>query len=304
MKVFYWIMAFAVLIVNCKAEEDITVEIYPNWKVGTVLKYDVIQKKTSIQDDTLKENSFSKYFIDLRIVKLIKHNYELSWAVRSMTNKSSSRSGFDFNNPIGPNQALHYTTNSRGTFLELLDIESIRAMFDKTMKTFTDTMPEDQKDLLNKMISTFFTKDVLEKMLTSNIILYHCLYGAMLTFNEPARFEDEIENPFGGKPIPTTIELRMSDYNKPDDYYVVECNQMIDKQKYGDMIKDLAGKFSKETKIPIPDTLVNKSFNIIENYKFIFSISDNIIRYLSNTRTTEIGTKKNIDYFEMKLTKK
>lgn len=296
--VLSYLSVLFLFISSCYSQEN-SVNIIPLWDKGMTLNYKVHKEIFNSNEDSTTK--FYNYNIIIRLIDKEENAYQLSW--HDKYNEILPPDLMPFKNVIANyfDVPIIYYTDKLGIFKRLEDIDKIRKTMQEVSEVIAKKYKPEQRELFIKIHNNVLTDNFINVKFSKYINIYHCLYGGYLVLNNPVRIESEIPLSIANMSVPVTVEIKLTEINRENGYYVVELNQIADKSKIGDTFKNALKKVLEGTGKSLPDSLDINGLNSYVKCRYEFSIKNNILKYCSFQQVFEFLDNSTTEYFEMKL---
>lgn len=258
------------------------------WSIGNDYDFKVSKVKREWKNDVLTKKDSSQYIANFKVLDSTAESYKIQWTYKNnIVNTFQEKAENIFEDKETVNQILKkndlskviYKTNELGEFIEILNWkelgESTKLLLQEMLKSFEKKNPEKVSELRNAMnpiIEIYSSKQGIEQLAINELQYFHFPFGLEYDITEPIKYEQELPNVLGGKPILADATLTFEEVDFENSYCSIKEETVINP----DDTKRVVQELFKKMKIDESNTE-----NTIENA--IFDITDlNYYQYYYN----------------------
>ncbi len=212
------------------------------------------EKKTFNLEKTIEQRSgksekdiSSLYTINIEVLDKTDSSYTLAWHYTIRPVPGDDEPALSLVTAPFNNLRLVYTTDQNGSFKELTNMEEIQklvvASFDTLIKE-SNLEPEIQP-AIKSLKQMFTSREGIENILLKDIQLFHSFYGLEFTTVKQTK-EAEIQNMFGGDPLPAVITSQYSGTEKDGTVIRAGILMEVDDKAMAKMMRDIFNKLSPQ----------------------------------------------------------
>jgi hypothetical protein len=228
-----------------------SVMITPAWKVGDSIRYRIAKIKLTEKAGSPETSDTNTYIATVRILEQGDDFFRISWRY------ASDMKGI-FNAPLnfGSNDMSKYTsgeliyrTDAYGTFegienwKEVSDLSN--ELFDIVMKNAAMSGNPSTENAFKNLRNIYSSKEGLEKLVFKEIESLHVPYGMFLLRKSPLKFEEQIPNMMGGKPLRGDAILKVDEVDEDAQTCTVHYDMVLNPED----MKAFLGMFFQKMKL-------------------------------------------------------
>jgi hypothetical protein len=307
-----FLFLFSILLKAQEKKDSIKIPFISYWSKGDVYKFKVKKFDEKWKDDKLVKSDSLLYDATFTILDSTANSYKIKWSYKMDVSKS-------LNIPSSLEKIVSsfkeidiiYTTSEVGDFTGVANWEELsqkmKEMTSEIMKIFPnkDSNDIELRKTMQHVFDIYTSKEGIETYLTKDIQLFHYPFGVEFNAEEELVYEEELANPFGGKPIKAVSTLYFDDVDLENSRCVFYRNMKIDPEDSKKMLADIfkkivpkdkdLKKFSKKMIFEINDT---------NGYDYVFNPGVPIYIYNEREIIINVDTKneRKIERLEIELT--
>lgn len=287
------------------------IDIVPNWNIGDEIKLEYFSKRLRTYNNKVVLDRNYKENIVIKINDNINNGYKLMWKSEiDFENSEIFKQNIEFKDLFEKLQLINFEiiTDEYGAFVDINNWEEVR---DNTLKILDNIInhidlnnkseqdKNDTKIFFENFKKMFSTKENIINLAFKNEILFFSLNGNSFEIDSIYSFYCEIENAFGGNPIPAIGTISIEKIN--DSIVRIHIIQKLDKIKSSDLIVEmvknlLAGTDIKE-KMDLENEIkkIKDSINIEDTITFDYNTESCIPEKIVYERKIETQYMKQVD---------
>jgi hypothetical protein len=276
------------------------------WKKGTVKTFEIKEKTSSYQNDTLEEDKTEIDTIHFIIKEEHPKDYQIEWeylghSSTDTTDALPKKLNDKLNKKFG-NLTVQYSTSETGAFNKIENWEKLSKAF---CYIFDESIKEEKKGskfevMMQQLKDVYKTQNGIENLFNRYISTYHYLYGVEYAKDNPYYLETSIPNLFGGTPFPAKLAVRLDSVNTKDGLAYLSINQSIDKEKAKENILEIIQKLSGE-KMNADAANELELFSINDKMKYVVSLEEGWVEQYEFTRTVKVNDAKKVTRLSINL---
>jgi len=271
------------------------------WKNKDTRVYQIKHTKEKYDEAKSKTVAEATYEAHVNVIDSTAKGFTIEWVYKNYSTSGAPEQTLNSLHSIMEGLKIIYKTDNMGTFTELTNWKEVSDFAISAYQKAVAAQPQNKEFAagLNQIKAIFQSKENIEALLIKEVQLFHSPFG--VEYNKAGTtIETALPNVTGGAPFPATITLILNELNQKQDYCKVSLNQVIDKGKAGPIITEMLKKLSAT---PIKDEEELKKqvmdMEISDINEFTFAISSGWIQRVFYSRTTNVGTIKQTESFEI-----
>jgi hypothetical protein len=267
-----------------------SVMISPGWKVEDSLRYRVTKIKVVEKAGEPETADTSTYTATVRILEQGDDFFRISWRYVSDM-KSLYNAPLNFGGDMNKYTSgeLIFRTDAYGTFegienwKEVSDIAN--ELFDMVMKNVNVPGNTTTDNAFKNLRNIYSSKEGLEKLVFKEIEALHLPYGMFLLRKSPLKFEEQIPNMMGGKPLRGDAKLWVDNIDEE----AQTCDVRYDMVLNPDDMKAFLGMFLQKMKMKgdeVKQALKSAKYDIRDQNVFEVDVNVGLVTKVKMHRVT------------------
>lgn len=283
-------------------QNDSSFNCIVHWKKGEEKVLLIHRNKASYQSGNLKSDFNFSYEAFITVLDSSKEGYTIQWVFHLPEAVKKAEPGLAELMPVYEGLKMIFTTTDLGTFKGLLNWQEVRDAYVNMMEvSLPKNMDDKAKETLDKTKQLFSTKEMVEGALIKEIVLYHSLYGAMLTTTGSIR-QTSLPSPFSADSLPATITQKITELAPQLDYVKISIDQQIEMGSAGKIIEGLLGKMNiPQDSVVVKAKELLSEFEIKDHSEYIVTQSTGWIKRLYYQRTGKTSEMSRKDSFIIEI---
>lgn len=291
-------------------KDSLKIQFISYWSKGDVYKFKVKKFEEKWKDDKIVKNDSIIYDATFTVLDSTATSYKIKWSYKIDIAKS-------FNLPSSIESAISkvkdmdiiYTTSEVGDFTGVENWEEIskkmKEMSSELMKLFPDDKDSEIKKVMQQLLDVYNSKEGIETYLAKDIQMFHYPFGAEFNTEEEFVYEEELPNPFGGKPIKAISTLYFDEVDEENSRCVFYRNMSIDPKDTKELVADVFKKLAPKDK-SFKEFAKNMVFEVNDTNGYDYVYNPGVPIYIFNEREiimkVDKKNEKKIERLEIELT--
>ena len=275
------------------------INLVPHWKKEEV--HSVVIKYTTT--DYLNQKpitSYTTYNANFKVLEKTETEYIVEWIY---TNSKVAANDPNIENKIIGNllnTKFQIKLSPFGKFIELVNVEEIRAATNKTIQKLLDKETNPKiKVQYNGVKQLIISKQGLDIALLKQIKLYHFSFGYKYKLDFEQINNIKFPNSFGGEPYNAVEKVKLVAVNYKDSICKIQTSKIVDGTELPKSVIDLLKRIDKEHIKKIEQDIGNKSFELTENSMQELNFEKGILKKSSFKRRLNLGIQNRTVLMEM-----
>lgn len=293
-------------------KDSLKIPFVSYWSNGDTYKFKVKKFEEKWKDDKIIKNDSILYDATFTILDSTATSYKIKWSYKIDISKN-------FNLPPSIESAISkvkdmdiiYTTSEVGDFIGVENWEEISTKMTEMTSELLNIFPKKEnedielKKSLEQVFAIYTTKEGIETYLIKDIQLFHYPFGVEFNTEEELVYEEELANPFGGKPIKAISTLYFDEVDVENSRCVFFRNMKIDPKDSKEMVKDFFNKIGPKDK-DLKKFSKNMVFEINDSNGYDYVYNPGVPVYIFNEREiiikVDAKNERKIERLEIELT--
>lgn len=140
--------------------------------------------------------------------------------------------------------AIEYTTDADGAYDRIQNVPEVRDQWLRMLDTLEE--PDDtprEREIVRQLRETLSTETFIQAAVGEEAQLMHNLYGVEIEPSKDIVGPYELENPFGGDPLPATARIELADPEDRNGCAAIDLTVDPDKEGVAKMMQDFVAQF-------------------------------------------------------------
>ncbi|MBU2020290.1 MAG: hypothetical protein KJ941_11650 [Bacteroidetes bacterium] len=226
MKKILFILSILLSLVSFgQAQKPNSIPIVAYWSIGDSYDFKITKTKEKQNKAGQMVPETFRYIANFEVIDSSDVRYKIRWTFKN-----------DFTRLNIPNEVLEelgeldiseviYYTDELGSFLEIENWQEIsnqmREVFDRLTTIMTASAPEKRESfelMMKPIFQVYQSKEGLENKAFEELRAFHFPFGFEFNSKQVLKYQDELPNMFGGKPIKAETNIIVENYNYEDSY--------------------------------------------------------------------------------------
>lgn len=297
---FAFIAIFLFPQLNFGQTDTTVVPFVSYWSTGDSYDFRVTKIDRRWRGGELAKDDSSSYIANFEVLDSTDTDYTIKWSYETDFSKYEIPEEFAVKFNDYRMTEIIYRTSELGEFLEVVNWQEISAkmqgLFDDVTQDIMNEDPEHAK-MANNVFQTFkqayASKEGIEQLVVTELRLIHFPFGLEYSVEEPVRYEDELPNMFGGKPIRGDAMLYFQEVDFDEEYCVMIQERRLNPEDTRDMILNLLKKMKLGDK-EMKKMLKEAQFDIVDYNIYAYYYYPGVPVLVETNRETimDIGENK------------
>ncbi|WP_329806666.1 hypothetical protein [Flavobacterium facile] len=305
-----FLMAFSTSFYAQEKKDSLKIPFISYWSKGDVYKFKVKKFEEKWKDDKIVKNDSIIYDATFTVLDSTATSYKIKWSYKIDATKTFNLPG-PLSNAFSKLKDIEiiYTTSEVGDFTGVENWEEIskkmKEMTSELMKLFPDDKDSEIKKGMQQLFDIYNSKEGIETYLTKDIQMFHYPFGAEFNTEKELVYEEELPNPFGGKPIKAISTLYFDEVDEENSRCVFYRNMSIDPKDTKELVADVFKKLAPKDK-SLKEFAKNMVFEVNDTNGYDYVYNPGVPIYIFNEREiimkVDKKNEKKIDRLEIELT--
>ncbi len=269
------------------------------WSIGDDYNFKASKVKREWKNDVQTKKDSSQYIANFKVLDSTDKSYKIQWTYKNnIVSTFQEKAEKIFEDKEVVNQILKkndlskviYKTNELGEFIEILNWkelgESTKLLLKEMLNSFEKKNPEKVNELrnaLNPIIEIYSSKQGIEQLAISELQYFHFPFGLEYDITTPIKYEQELPNVLGGKPILADATLTFEEVDFENSFCSLKEETVINPNDTKRVVKELFKKMKiDETKTK--DTIDNAIFDITDLNYYQYYYNPGVPHYIYGGR--------------------
>ncbi|MCP4054623.1 MAG: hypothetical protein GY739_16495 [Mesoflavibacter sp.] len=252
------------------------------WSIGDDYDFKISKVKREWKNDVLTKKDSSQYIANFKVLDSTEKSYNIQWTYKNnIVSRFQEKAEKIFDDKEAVNKILKkndlskviYRTNELGEFIEILNWkelgESTKLLLQEMLDSFEKKNPKKVNELrnaINPIIEIYSSKQGIEQLAINELQYFHFPFGLEYDITEPIKYEQELPNVLGGKPILADATLTFEEVDFENSFCSLKEQTVINPDDTKRVVKELFSRMKIEES-KAKETIDNAIFDITDlNY--------------------------------------
>jgi hypothetical protein len=239
MNKYLTLIFYLVFTLSLSSQIDSTkVSFIAYWSKGDSYNFKVKKIKKRWKNRKLTKSDSTQYIANFKVLDSTAKTYTIQWSYKNNlinTYKKNLNKIYEDKKVVSEIikkydvTKIIYKTNEYGEFLDIINWQEISDLMSKMLgeleKSIQIRKPEKLKEVekaMKPLAKIYSSKDGIEQLILYELQFFHFPFGSEYDINVPLKYEQELPNMVGGKPIKGKAKLSIKEVNFDDLYCVLK----------------------------------------------------------------------------------